>query len=516
MNRGQMVMEEISDRTNPVVVKELRQAVQSRLVIGILLLFLLANVLIVGCFLMFNADATTSERAGQELFSWQYAVLVATCMVFVTLYAAIRLTMERNDSNIDLLFITTIAPAAIIRGKFCAAVALTALIYSTSMPFLTFTYLLRGIDLPSIFFALGMAFFLTAGAIMLAIFVGSVPGGLLMRMIMAGAFLFVGFWTMSTTIIGGLGIARMGLASMFTSHESWAVLGISILAGLFHWGLFYLLAVAAVSPRSSNRMFPLRVFLTLSWLIFGVVLGIWSWVEKEDEPVLFWVGASIYVLSVALCFILAERESWTPRVRRRIPRGEVRRALAWLVYTGSAGGVIWCALLGTATLLAGNAIVTAIDLFRRGSSFMITSTAQYTVWTLLGVFLFAWCYSMSGLFVRRMIVPRSAPPLGTVIGLILLAVGGSLPLLLAYLIQGPNWQFEKLPVLCVVTNPFVLERTGSDRDMAYTVLFLWAFLATAANFPWFYQQWHAFRRYEPRPAPPFPAPIVEEPPVVHV
>ena len=43
-------------------------------------------------------------------------------MVFVPLYAAIRLTMERNDSNIDLLFITTICagddhPRQILGGR---------------------------------------------------------------------------------------------------------------------------------------------------------------------------------------------------------------------------------------------------------------------------------------------------------------------------------------------------------------------------------------------------------------
>ena len=131
-------------------------------------------------------------------------MLVVTCMVFVPLYAAVRLTMERNDSNIDLLFITTIAPAAIIRGKFWSAVALTALIYSASMPFLTFTYLLRGIDLPSIFFALGTAFVLTTVLIMLAIFVGSVPGGLLLRILLGGGLLWVGAAIMFYTVAFGL------------------------------------------------------------------------------------------------------------------------------------------------------------------------------------------------------------------------------------------------------------------------------------------------------------------------
>ena len=57
-------MQAVSDRTNPVVVKELRQAVQSRLVIAILLLFLLVNVLIVSGYLMLERRHR-DERAGR-------------------------------------------------------------------------------------------------------------------------------------------------------------------------------------------------------------------------------------------------------------------------------------------------------------------------------------------------------------------------------------------------------------------------------------------------------------------
>ena len=69
-------MQAVSDRTNPVVVKELRQAVQSRLVIAILLLYLLVNVLIVSGFLILSSTATTTERAGQDLFDVLFVVLV--------------------------------------------------------------------------------------------------------------------------------------------------------------------------------------------------------------------------------------------------------------------------------------------------------------------------------------------------------------------------------------------------------------------------------------------------------
>jgi hypothetical protein len=54
-------------------------------------------------------------------------------------------------------FITTIRGRAVIRGKMLAAAIVTLLIYSACMPFMTFTYLLRGVDLPTTFFLLGAA-----------------------------------------------------------------------------------------------------------------------------------------------------------------------------------------------------------------------------------------------------------------------------------------------------------------------------------------------------------------------
>ena len=85
-----------------------------------------------------------------------------TCLGFVPLYAGVRLSLERNDANIDLLFVTTITPGAIIRGKYLTAMALTLLIFSACMPFITFTYLLRGIDLPTIFYCLAVGFLVCA------------------------------------------------------------------------------------------------------------------------------------------------------------------------------------------------------------------------------------------------------------------------------------------------------------------------------------------------------------------
>ena len=117
------------DRVNPVAVKEFRQAVQSRWVIAILMLFLLVNLGIVGGYLMLSPDADTSIDGGRNVFMLLLGILLITCIGFVPIYTGIRLSMERNDANIDLFFVTTITPAAIVRGKYFSALALTLLIF---------------------------------------------------------------------------------------------------------------------------------------------------------------------------------------------------------------------------------------------------------------------------------------------------------------------------------------------------------------------------------------------------
>src|SRR6185295_17316331 len=65
----------------------------------------------------------------------------------------------------------TIKPRAIISGKIFAALMITVLIFSACMPFMVFTYWLRGIDLPSIFVM--FSFLVVVVAVHLATFIAS-------------------------------------------------------------------------------------------------------------------------------------------------------------------------------------------------------------------------------------------------------------------------------------------------------------------------------------------------------
>ncbi len=420
MNRLRRIGTFLADRVNPIAVKELRQAVQSRLVISILLLFLAVNVAIVSGFLMLHENVAKATRRRGRVFMILFGVLVTTCMFFVPLYAGIRMTLERNDANIDLLFITTISPAAIIRGKFWSAVALTVLIFSTVMPFLTFTYLLRGIDLPSVFFALAMALTFVSFMTMLAIFAGSISAGWLVRILMGLFLLGMLFWALMGTIGFGYEIVSRGVVSQFFGREAWTEFVLNSLMVLCLLGLMYLLSVACISAKSSNRMLPIRLFLTGVWLVFGVVLGIWSSVDTNYEPLVIWAVVSVCAFSAFLLFIPAERESWTPRVRRRIPRYALPRFLAWLLYTGSAGGDCVCgaAIVGATLLVAWLGLELPLNSSGRRNWGSLNDTLTW----LPAIFLFSWCYSLTGLLVRRMVAPKSPTVVTPIISISLLTL----------------------------------------------------------------------------------------------
>ena len=90
-------------------------------------------------------------------------------MVVVPLSAFRSLTAEREDNTYDLLSITALKPRQIISGKLGSSVTQMAVYFSAITPCLAFTYLLRGVDLPTIAVLLAYTFFWSLGLSMIGI-----------------------------------------------------------------------------------------------------------------------------------------------------------------------------------------------------------------------------------------------------------------------------------------------------------------------------------------------------------
>ena len=161
---------------NPIVIKELRQAVRSWAVTGMLLLFLTVLFITSLIFLITQSfEVDQNMQLGGTMFSVFMVILAIASIFFIPLYVGVRVAAERQENNPDLLYVSTLSPARIIRGKFFCGAYMALLFFSACMPFMAFTNLLRGVDLPTVFFILCYLFLVVCAANMIAIFFACLP-----------------------------------------------------------------------------------------------------------------------------------------------------------------------------------------------------------------------------------------------------------------------------------------------------------------------------------------------------
>lgn len=488
MSRLVALASAVGDRVNPVAVKEFRQAVQSRWVISIVMLFLLINLAVVGGYLMLSPDAETSISGGREIFMFLYGVLLITCVGFVPMYSGWRLSLERNDANIDLLFITTITPGAIVRGKYLTAMALTLLIYSACMPFMVLTYLLRGIDLPTIFLILASGFMVCAAANAMGILAGCIPSSWFIRgVVTAGMLFFLFYWT-AGAIAMAVSFVTYGAGWFSRGRSLWGYCATFLLIEALVIGLLHVLSVAMLSPKPSNRMLVPRLYIMGCWMTAGAVAAVWSYVEIALWPVVIWAmssGISLMILTVAA---LGERDTWSSRVRRTIPRNPLLRLLAFLLYTGSAGGIAWCALLFTATMAAASVWC---GLFPGSSGTADMADMFATIPIIYGYVL---CYCLTTAFFRSVLL-RSVPTPNLSVFAAFFGMAVCLaPYLVAFFVER-NW-WHVLPWY-LLGSPMVLGMDNqAAKDAAAPLMIGWLVLGVLLSAPWAFGQWQRFVPYQ--------------------
>lgn len=356
----------VDDRINPIIVKELRQAVRSKFVTAAMMLFLVVALVVMGFRLMEMDDQGTFDTtAGREVFLVLQGVLLGSCLLFVPLYAAIRLAAERDGAHGDLLYVTTLKARSIVWGKLLSALTLTLLIFSLCAPFMVLTYLLRGIDLLTILLVLVIDAAAVIAATQMALFVAALP----VSKIIKG---FLGVWVLAT-YIGALS-AIMGFTSVMVyqplgdfirTPDFWLVVLAVATAVATYTITFFLLTAATLKGPSLNRALPIRLFLTGAWLVgLAVTLVLVGYYNLQrggsffasgpsDIILIVWVMMTVNFMGLALLASASERDAWGPRVRSQIPRNPLGRLIAFIFYSGSAGGVLWCVLVLGSTFLFG-------------------------------------------------------------------------------------------------------------------------------------------------------------------
>lgn len=359
--RVDRALEWLGERFNPILVKESRQALKSKqfvLSFGMLLIAAWGWSFI-GLVLMEVGEGYA--RAGAEMFIGYYCILVAALALFVPFGAFRSLASEQEDQTYELLSITGLSPRQIVSGKLGSAV-IQILIYTSAIaPCLAFTYMLRGISMPMILFAV---IYTVLGSLGLSI-IGLLMGTLTKEkhwQVLLSVVLIVGLLIVFGSAIGfTIEMAEEG-DYMFRDPEFWGATGAVLTAFVTYAALVFYAAVAQITFVSDNRATKLRIIMLIQ---HGCLVAWFGWLfltlERMEIPVLYvYLSLTAFHWTIMGSMMTGEWPELSMRVRRRLPQSFLGRAfLTWFNpgpgtgYMFACGGVIAASLTALALLFAG-------------------------------------------------------------------------------------------------------------------------------------------------------------------
>lgn len=351
------VIQWFDDRLNPVMVKEVRQALNGREFISSFMFTIIVVLSISGIVLGIEA-ADMQQRAGEHainakgVFSVVLGCLAFASILIVPIIAYRSLDQERTERCYDLLIITTCGPGDIVRGKIYSAVIQLVLFFSATTPFLAAIYLIGNIDLAGTIFGLGWLFLASIFLTLVSLFNAAAASRTKRRStpFVGNILLLILVFLMS---LGWVSNSVYGdLSAHIYDRDFWLFNAASMTIFLSISLLIYAGIRAMVLFDSANRSTPVRKALALNWLLItgwhivfhhlGIRFSSGAWIIYG---IIVIVALWIYSL-----FTSCESDRLTRRVANEYPSGFFRRIFAAFFYPGSARGFYFTTLLTLITV----------------------------------------------------------------------------------------------------------------------------------------------------------------------
>lgn len=278
--------ERVADAVNPIVVKEIRQGLRTRVFWIFFAVMLVANLFI--SLIAFAAASDGEMKAGQYTFMG-YFVALSLVQFFVIPYSSYRsMSREAEEETWVLLTLTGLGPRRILAGKVTSFVLQGSLYASAAAPFLLFSYYLNGIDLPTIVVALvtstAYQLFLVALSVSMATLAETrIVRGLLHFVLLGLLLQGLGFGIGGT--VGAMELSRKALADGVFWLGSLAIVFAMVTTGM----LFFELAAARLSlPTEDYTKGPRRWFLVQALGLLAFFL--WGYAASGEQELLM-IGA---------------------------------------------------------------------------------------------------------------------------------------------------------------------------------------------------------------------------------
>ena len=248
---------------SPMLVKELRQGVQSGAFAWTFILLQVAMFLLMTFWVLNRSTGLQSRLEVNQLFhGFFWAVFGFAAAVILPVRAAGSMTAERVGNTLDLLRLTHLSSTQIVVGKWLAVMAQVLLIAAAVLPYLVLQYFFGGLDIVADLFSfmvvLLVAAVMTAGSLAAA---GQSP---LTRGLLT-AFLFIAV----PNFLGGAG-SVFGTAVL----SPWSALPAILVVAALLTAVMLVYAAAAIAPPAENHAARVRV-LALVATGLALVAGAW-------------------------------------------------------------------------------------------------------------------------------------------------------------------------------------------------------------------------------------------------
>lgn len=424
-------LERVSDHLSPMLVKEARQAIKSRqFTVSFSLLLVAAWVWsLFGPMMMAEGGQTPM---GRGIFMGYYVILAIALVVFVPAGAMRSLSAEQEDNTFELIALTTLRGRQIVSGKLACA-ALQMIVYlSALLPCLAFTYLLRGLDVPTIVMAAAFLAIVSLGLSMVGILLASMGGERSGRAAGSVLFLLGLLFVLYMAIGAGAMVLFGGFVDLYDPQFWYAVLIFMANAcGLFL--MAYYAAAARLTFAAENRVFHLRLAMMLEYAILMASVAPLRFLQNPNtEELAFMALAGCLFWFLCGAAMTGETPELSLRARRRLPRSLLGRALGIWYTPGPATGYT----LAVAGAVSNAVIVAMLEVARQSLRHALRTPPASTPLLPIRIPLFAatlaaytaFYLGLGWLLLRglRRISPLG-PLLAAIIQLLLVAAGAMIP-----------------------------------------------------------------------------------------
>lgn len=352
-------LEAAGEYLNPILVKECRQALKSKqfvITFGLVLLcawlWSIAGIAMLGPGVYYSFD-------GPEMFYGYYMILAFPLLVIVPYGAFRSLGGEREDRTFELLSITTLKPRQIVSGKLASAMVQMLVYLSAVSPCLTFTYMLRGIDIVSIVFILVYVCAASLAFSLIALLLATVSRERHWQMVISLCVVVALCFAFILSCAACYALLREG---SFPVEERWfwIVHAVGVTAYVSYFALFFCSAASQLTFASDNRSTALRICMVAQHALLAGWVGFAILEEQSNirmislgPPLAMWIVALTVHWSVMGMFLTGESPHLSPRVQRTLPKTSAGRAfLTWFFPGPGRGYVFVLANLSAALVMA--------------------------------------------------------------------------------------------------------------------------------------------------------------------